>query len=256
MNHKVVINKFINLPLIRRIYPSILRILNIKIKKKINNFYLYLELKNSIDREIYLKGMYEKSQIKFLLEEVNHNKFKHFFDIGSYFGYYSFYLEKNTNIKNIYAFEANPVNFKKLSVNKQLNESKINIYNLGCSSKNAKSKIWFTDLNKLGGSSVFSPEDKEINKYKNSEILFHDVNLIKLDDKFKINKEYVLAKIDVERHELEVLKGGINLLLKNNFCLIQIEIFDDKKDEIFNFLNNFEIKLIKNINKDYYFKNF
>mgnify|MGYP001184015649 FL=1 len=253
---KVLVDKIVNLPLIKRIYPSLLRILNIKTQKKINNFYLNLELKNSIDREIYVKGIYENLQIKFLIEQANQIKFDHFFDIGSYLGYYSFFLEKNTNIKNIYAFEANPVNYNKLFSNKKLNSSNVNIYNFGCSSKNEKSKIWFTDSNKQGGSSVFSTKDKELNKYKNSKILFHDINLIKLDDKFKIKKEYILAKIDVERHELEVLKGATDLLLKNNFCLMQIEIFDDKKDEIFNFLNNFKFKLINNIDKDYYFKNY
>ena len=38
-------------------------------------------------------------------------------------------------------------------------------------------------------------------------------------------------KIDVEGHELNVLKGISNLLKKNK-CIVQIEIFDKNFDEI------------------------
>ena len=34
-----------------------------------------------------------------------------------------------------------------------------------------------------------------------------------------------MLKIDVEGHELEVLKGG-ELFLKNNLCLIQVELWN------------------------------
>ena len=78
----------------------------------------------------------------------------------------------------------------------------------------------------------------------------------------QINNSKILVKIDVERHELNVLKG-LKDLLKNNKCLIQIEIFDKYFNEVskimedykyiqfFKVQHNYEVNL-----SDYYFKNY
>ena len=50
----------------------------------------------------------------------------------------------------------------------------------------------------------------------------------------KFKKNNVAIKIDVEGHELNVLKG-IQDLLKSNNCIIQIEIFKEN----FNLVNSF-----------------
>ena len=65
----------------------------------------------------------------------------------------------------------------------------------------------------------------------------------------------LLIKIDVERHEIFVLKGS-EKILNNNKVFLQIEIFPELFDEINNFLLNRNFKLINNIGWDYYFKNY
>lgn len=245
----------LKLPIIKRIVPSILRLFNLKMKFKILNFKLYLNLASSIDREIYLKKEYEKEQILFLKKNIEKNNFEYFFDIGSYLGYYALFIENNTNIKNIIAFEPNETNFFYLKRNIEINNSKIKIYNEGCSNKNSKSKIWYTNKNKTGGSSIYYPDDNELKKYNQNNIFFKKINLIKLDDKFSVKDSLVVAKIDTERHEINVLKGGINLF-SNNKTFLQIEIFSEHKDNVFKYLKSNGFSFLHSIKNDFFFKNF
>ncbi len=75
-------------------------------------------------------------------------------------------------------------------------------------------------------------------------------------DKILIFKNKKIAiKIDVERHEKKVIEGAINLLKQNN-DLLQIEIFESRKKEVFKILKNLGYKFIKVVNKDHYFRNY
>ena len=103
--------------LFKRIVPSILKIIikslrlnELIIKNK--NILLNLNLNNPIDREIYLKGNYEKEQIDFLLDQIQENNINYFLDIGAHMGFYSVNVSKK-NI-SIYAFEPIKNNFEQL----------------------------------------------------------------------------------------------------------------------------------------------
>ena len=69
------------------------------------------------------------------------------------------------------------------------------------------------------------------------------------------NNEKVAIKIDVERHELNVLEG-LNNLLKHNDIILQIELFEDRRDSIIKYLEERDFKHINTIQRDFYFKNF
>ena len=143
-----------------------------------------------------------------------------------------------------------------------LNNLNINIYNFGLSNSNSETEIWYTNKDKMGGSAIFDKNDPELKKYKNESIIKEKILIKKLDDLIHINNQEILIKIDVERHELNVLKG-IKDLLTNNKCLIQIEIFDKYFNEVskimedykyiqfFKVQHNYEVNL-----SDYYFKNY
>ena len=245
----------LKIPIIKRLIPSILRFLNIKVVENILNFKLYLELSSSIDREIFLHKKYENDQIFFLKKIVDDHKFDYFLDIGSYIGFYALFVENNTNIRNIYAFEPNQLNYSRLRTNIDLNNSNIKIFNQACSEKNTISKIWFTNKNKTGGSSVFFDSDIELKRYDKNKIFLNNVNLIKLDDKLFIKKLSILAKIDTERHELSVLKGAANLF-SNNKTYLQIEIFPELRDKVFLYLQENRFVLTHSIGNDFFFKNY
>ena len=241
---------------LRRVIPSLLRILsffNFPQKIQVMNFKILLYLGSSIDREIFLKGAYEKNQIDNVMSILNNDAFDYFFDIGSYIGYYS--LAVNHLVKNTVAFEPNNLNYSRLKKNVEINKFNISCYNFACSNKKEQRKLWFTDRNKRGGSSVFTDEDQELKKYNANKIFYETISCIKLDDLFDLIDKKLFFKIDVERHELNVLNGALHLLSNNNIFM-QIEIFPHLRDEILGFLYQKNFKLLKNINNDYYLKNF
>lgn len=250
-----ILSNLLKVPIIKRLIPSILRFLKIKILENVFNFKLYLDLSSSIDREIFLYKKYENDQILFLKKNIDNYKFDFFLDIGSYIGFYALFIENNTKIKNIYAFEPNELNFSRLKNNIKLNNSKVQIFNEACSDVNSKSKLWYTDINKTGGSSIFFQSDNEIKKYDQSKIIFKDINLIKLDNKLSIKNSSIIAKIDTERHELNVLKGAINLFSTNR-TFLQIEIFPELKEYVFAYLKENNFLHTHSIKNDFYFKNF
>ena len=77
------------------------------------------------------------------------------------------------------------------------------------------------------------------------------------DEVLKLNNQKLAIKIDVERHELSVLKGFVNLL-NNNDCLIQIEIFEKNFKEVDQFLKENKFSKISSFDKrsNYFYSNF
>ena len=116
-------------PLFKRLIPSLIKrlfFLNENQIIKLSFGKIKLDLLQSIDREIYLNGFYEKEQLNFLNEICNKNQVSHFFDIGANIGYYSLFFK---GIRNIYAFEPNNENFLSLKENCALNNfSDIDLY--------------------------------------------------------------------------------------------------------------------------------
>ncbi len=255
MFRKILILLF-SFKLFKRIVPSIIRKLSFSTNGNIillDDFKINLILTSSIDREIYLKNEYEKDQLDFVKKELLNQKYDYFFDIGAYIGYYSLSLCKLAS--KTAAFEPNQQNFQRLSKNVEINNFNIICHNLGCSDSKNNLKLWYTDKNKRGGSSILQDSDKEINKYDKSKLLFEEIDTDKLDNLYPLKDKKIFFKIDVERHELNVLKGALNIIL-NNKCYLQIEIFPHLQDKILSFLNNNQFKLLHRINNDFYLKNF
>jgi FkbM family methyltransferase len=241
----------LKIPFFKRLIPSLVKRLNFDKIKIIELSFakIRVDLSQSIDREIYLNGFYEKKQILFLENICKKNKINHFFDIGANIGYYSLYFN---NIKNIYAFEPNKLNFQNLRYNNDLNNFNIKLYNFGLSDSESNSEIWYTDKNKMGGSAIFNAEDPELKKYIYKDIIKEKILIKRLDDIIEIKKSNILIKIDVERHEKKVLIG-MEKILKQNKIILQVEIGNDQKKEVFDYLDILGLKWINSIRHDHYF---
>ncbi len=206
-----------------------------------NNEWKFL-VKHHTDFDYHIQPYYETN----LLPYFNEIKEGIFFDIWWHFWRYTVKVwnnNKNNNIK-IYAFEPNPVTYFYLEKNIILNNlsDKVKIFPFGLSSLAWKSDFVFFDENT--GSSQIPSKNTEI--LAKGKWIFHNViiELMTWDDFIRENNidisEVKFLKIDVEWHELEVLKGFEKFFsLKNNECSIICEIFN--KDE-FNKINNFIIK--------------
>ncbi len=167
-----------------------------------------------------------------------------FLDIGANRGRYTIQAINYLGYKKVIAFEPLTYNYKILLKNIELNEisNKVNVYKYALSDKNKTEKIFFNKLY-TGQASLNSGQ------YKNYEI----VKVKKIDDvikEYEIIKKISFIKIDVEGHELNVLKGGnkfFNRLKKGTCLMIEIWKSSPHKQEIISVLNKFGFNLKENI---------
>ena len=245
--------------LFKRLIPSIINYVSIFNKNLVkiyhNKKYIYLNLKNPIDREIYLKDSYEKEQVDYLTKIIKEEKITIFYDLGAHIGYYSLQI---SNLKDLFIISVEPIksHFKQLKLNMESNNIKnIKLYNIALSNKNTEKEMWVSNKNKTGGFAIFDENDEELKKYNYSKNLITKVNTMRGDDLFKDNGLKIAIKIDVERHEKELINGMKSLLINNN-TIIQIEIFESRRKQIEALLNSINFRMFHSIGKDFYFKNY
>ena len=245
-----IIMKIIKLPILRRVIPSIVRRYKILTNPIIKNYdfkglKIDLDLRESLERKIYFNNEYEEERINFLKIKSQENSCSIFIDIGANIGIYTLsFCQTEKKISNFIAFEPLESNFKKLKSNLDKNnlKEKVTLFKYGLSSKSASlygSLVQKGNLLQSAGFKINHNGDTKIKVKVGDELLI-----------FK-NKNIVI-KCDVEGHELEALKG-IKKLLTNNNCILQIEIWDHNKNELYNFLGKINYKFIKKIVGDYYF---
>ena len=105
----------LKIPILRRIYPSIVRRLFILIGKikfiyNIKNFKFEIDIRESIERKTYFQGDYERKRMINLTQNSSRIKSKIFIDVGAYIGFYSILM--SGIFEKIYAFEPLQRNFK------------------------------------------------------------------------------------------------------------------------------------------------
>ena len=134
--------------------------------------------------------------------------------------------------KSIFNEQHNPPQIK---ISKEANNlDKVKIFNYALSDTKDEKKFWVTDLRKKSGFSLLDDEDLEreakLNKYDYNKLFFKKIKTEIFDKEFTIKNKLIFVKIDVERHEFQVLLGAINFFTKsNNKIFLQIEIVDHLK---------------------------
>ena len=94
-------------------------------------------------------------------------------------------------------------------------------------------------ISRDGGGSTFHPETIEV---RNEHIICtEEVEMMALDE-YELDEDVGLIKIDVEGHELNVMRGGIETILRSK-CPILFESWTDDwnkacKKELFSFVRN------------------
>lgn len=147
------------------------------------------------------------------------NKDSVFFDIGSNKGEYAYYSEKLISPNQIYLFEPE----KKL--NKQLNAifNKCQIFDVALSDTKGTHQFKIPVINGVVDNCLSSLEidNKEDNE---TEAIVYEVKTDTLDNFTREKNVFPdLIKIDVEGHELSVLKGA-NQYISNHYPTLIIEI--------------------------------
>ena len=143
-------------------------------------------------------------------------------DIGANIGFYTLILSKLVGKKGkVYAFEADPSNFKLLKKNIEVNNCEnVILINKAVSNKKEDVNFYIKDSN-TGGNSMFKGVGVEELKVK----------AINLDEYFSDNIKIDFIKMDIEGAEGRAVIGMKKLLEKNNIKLIT-EYFPTQLDGI------------------------
>jgi len=157
----------------------------------------------------------------------------HFFDVGSNYGFYSFFLHSQCPNLQIYPFEPNPTSFRRLSEICASNGTfRIHPQHYGLSDENKR--LQFVQLADNTGHSSFATatafDDNGLllgpAALTESDVIKFDEAIVRLGLSYPTKPGWV-AKIDVEGYEMKVLCGMANALRAHAFNGICIELVPD-----------------------------
>ncbi len=217
-----------------------------------------------IGHYILKHGFHEPDEIVFLFNAARERGAEVFLDIGANIGYYSLLAAKLGIFAEIHAFEPHPESYRRLLWHIRANnfEGVITPHNVAASDAAREMRMrkeggaFAPALQVFDGDSPVAPDS-----LSNDARLLHlrqlgenvGVAAAPLDSLFSFRGRKICAKIDVEGHEAEALKGAANLLAHNN-ALLQIEIWPWKGVFIGEMISR-GWTLIQYCNMDFYFVN-
>ncbi|VUZ22691.1 Uncharacterised protein [uncultured Comamonas sp.] len=161
----------------------------------------------------------EELQVSLFLQFISLIKPSVVIDVGANVGFYTLIAQKYFPNLHCIAFEPTPETYINLVQNLQKNKNAgdVDARNLALSSKIGQTE--FSDFGDCSGKNgVLDTSFHEQDSIKEKITVKTDT----LDNLFTFSKKNIVMKIDVEGHELDVIKGGVKLIKENNLIL-QIE---------------------------------
>ena len=195
-----------------------------------SNFKIYHHYYTSLENEIFWQGLetgWEAKTIS-LWAKVAKNSMC-IFDVGANTGIFSLCAKAVNPKAQVYAFEPSRSTFKKLQKNVLINNFDIATNELAISKEKGIATFYDYDLPHQYSASLNRSMQNDRKDFPSKE---YDVDITTLDDfidEHKINR-IDLIKIDVEKHETEVLEG-FKRHLEVYSPVVFIEVLDDKIGE-------------------------
>ena len=169
------------------------------------------------------------------------NEDGYFYDVGANIGLYTWLCRKLSSNRKILVFEPDPKNFELLQITKENSKIKnINLCNIALSNQ-METVSFQQDILTSATGMIKGGQIPWIEKYLGQETNSIQVNTDYLDNKTFKRQDPSLIKIDVEGHELEVLRGGEKKLSQCKPLLL-IESFPPNLDRVVNFLTKLGYK--------------
>lgn len=178
-------------------------------------------------------------------------------DIGANMGSFSLPLAKANPHLLFHAFEPQRIVYYQLCGNTLINGlDNVHCHNFGLSSKQDRFEIVVPDYANETNIGAFSI-DKEVRETEyecSTEGVKEPLVVFTLDS--GAHKNVRLLKIDVEGHELEVIKGGIETLKANNYPPIIFEAwtwkpwYQEKRTALFDYLKGHGYEITEGINSN------
>lgn len=177
---------------------------------------------------VCVSSAFERKDLNYLLKLIKNSiKLKKrilFLDIGADFGTYSITLGnifRKYKYLDIIAFEPTSASYKLLNTNIKKNklENKIKTFNIALTNNPGKYKIYYNEKR---------PGSSSIKEKKGKEMIIKGKTLDSLKINFKLY-DLIIAKIDVEGYEENVIRGAGSLFINNSNVHLFIEDFKNQR---------------------------
>ncbi|MDR3374235.1 MAG: FkbM family methyltransferase [Ancalomicrobiaceae bacterium] len=171
-----------------------------------------------------------------------------FLDIGAYWGLYAM-LAVKAGVRQVHAFEPDPRNHAQLHAQLFLNDltDAIVVHRTALSDRDGEISFCRSEAIE-GGNRGHAGVVADASPNAIS------VACARLDSLFTFTGRTVVMKIDVEGHELSVLRG-MEQLVRSNRVFMQIESFEAQHDSVFAFAASIGLRHMRTITVDHYFTN-
>jgi len=189
---------------------------------------LLLDLDNHIDSMIFLEGGYEDRAVANLAKIAKDRNCDHFIDAGANIGVYSLRFARDPGYHHLWAFEPDPRNFKQFAANLWLNRvhDRVTVSDVALSATDGDTTFYVSTPRRPDGKWNFNTGTSSLLKAGSDLHSAIKVQMRRLDQMVKVIGQNILIKIDVEGAEQMVLDGAAELM-KNNKCLIMLEIWSE-----------------------------
>ncbi|MEN8257359.1 MAG: FkbM family methyltransferase [Thermodesulfobacteriota bacterium] len=226
---------------------------SLKVYKRLG-LVLLLNYANYIDRRLIIKEPYEERQLAHFVTALRQNNFDMFVDVGANIGLYSLLAAKIGKVTTILSFEPDQRNNYQFRANILLNDfvNLIEVHDVGLSNESGAVEF----LQQRGSSTGKSRIEKTApSSTKNKDYQKTTIHIARFDDEFHYEGQKIYIKMDVEGHELDALQG-MQELLGENSCLLQVEVFAENLETIEGFMAPRGYTKFQEIGDDRFYKNF
>jgi FkbM family methyltransferase len=216
---------------------------------------LLFDLRNSMDKYLVAFGRHEDAQIDHLFivarDFIGEGEPATFVDVGAHWGLYSLLAWKSRLFTEVIAIEADVRNARQLEANLFLNDcgDEVRVIRGAASDKAGKVDFMETGSKDRSTMRVLDQKGDAVHAQR-----ARSVRAFRIEDEVPLQNSLLIIKIDVEGHELAVIKGMGNLL-SNNRCLLQVEVFDPRLGAFVATMGKLGYRLTNEIGPDRYFQN-
>lgn len=216
---------------------------------------LLFDLHNSMDKYMVAFERHENAQIDYFFATarglISEGEKAIFLDVGAHWGLYALLAWKSNMFTEVIAIEADVRNARQLEANLFLNNcgDEIRVLKGAASDKIGQINFMKTGSKDRSTMRVLNQKDDDAHGLHSRR-----VDAFRIEEKVELFENVLIVKIDVEGYEQMVIKGMENLL-RNNRCLLQVEVFDPVMASFVIIMDTLGYRLINEIGPDRYFQN-
>jgi FkbM family methyltransferase len=166
-------------------------------------------------------GIAERPELAAYISRCGDLKPSAFIDIGANIGLYSCILLRNASVPRAILFEPDALNLIQLKANLLINGllERVEVHEVALGDEAGRQHLVRDEL------------DGGLSRVAGRDAAGHEISVARLDDLLPLSGQRLAVKIDVEGYECKVV-AGMQRLLRQNTCLVQIEAFETRDEVI------------------------